>query len=405
MEKEDLSKLKIDKSTKAFQPAKRRRYLLWIFAVLIIALAGFLYLNGVITPAIPVEIVTVSQMYPSQVLSQLNASGYVVAQRKAAVASKITGRLVSLSVEEGSRVKEGQVIAQLENEDALAARDQAEANLNLARANLESAKAQLEEASKTYHRYGQLATGGYIARSAYDTAEAAYQRAEAGVVAAEASVRAGVAALQSANVSVDYALIKAPFDAVVLTKNADIGDIVTPLGAAANVQSSVVTIADLGSLQVEADVSETNLGLVKVGQPCEIVLDALPESRFRGVVHAIVPTVDRSKATIMVKVRFIDKDPRILPEMRAKVSFLARPVKEGEEKPRTVVNPAALVTNGTRNTVFILQGNRVIETPVTLGPPLGDMVEMLTGAKAGDRVVIRPSKRLKNDSRIKILEK
>jgi RND family efflux transporter MFP subunit len=171
------------------------------------------------------------------------------------------------------------------------------------------------------------------------------------------------------------------------------------------VQSSVVTIADLGSLQVEADVSETNLGLVKAGQPCEIVLDALPESRFRGVVHAIVPTVDRSKATIMVKVRFIDKDPRILPEMRAKVSFLARPVKEGEEKPRTVVNPAALVTNGTRNTVFILEGNRVIETPVTLGPPLGDMVEVLTGAKAGDRVVIRPSKRLRNDSRIKILEK
>jgi RND family efflux transporter MFP subunit len=263
----------------------------------------------------------------------------------------------------------------------------------------------LEEASKTYHRYGQLVTGGYIARSAYDTAEAAYQRAEAGVVAAEASVRAGVAALQSAKVAVDYALIKAPFDAVVLTKNADIGDIVTPLGAAANVQSSVVTIADLGSLQVEADVSETNLGLVKVGQPCEIVLDALPESRFRGVLHAIVPTVDRSKATIMVKVRFIDKDPRILPEMRTKVSFLARPVKEGEEKPRTVVNPAALVTNGTRNTVFILEGNRVIETPVTLGPPLGDMVEVLTGAKAGDRVVIRPSKRLRNDSRIKILEK
>lgn len=405
MEKEDLSKLKIDKSTRAFQPAKRRRYLLWIFAVLIIALAGFLYLNGIITPAIPVEVVTVSQMYPSQVLSQLNASGYVVAQRKAAVASKITGRLVSMNVEEGSRVKEGQVIARLENEDALAARDQAEANVNLARANLESAKAQLEEASKTYHRYKQLVTGGYIARSAYDTAEAAYQRAEAGVVAAEASVGAGVAALQSAKVAVDYALIKAPFDAVVLTKNADIGDIVTPLGAAANVQSSVVTIADLRSLQVEADVSETNLGLVKVGQPCEIVLDALPESRFRGVVHAIVPTVDRSKATIMVKVRFIDKDPRILPEMRTKVSFLTRPVKEGEEKPRTVVNPAVLMTNGTRSAVFVVQGNRVIETLVTVGPPLGDMVEVLAGAKAGDRVVIRPSKRLRNDSRIKILEK
>ncbi len=346
MSAEDLSKLKIDKSVKAFQPKRRARTVYLGIALLFLMVGAFLYLNGFIAPAIPVEVATVSQLYPSQTLSQLNASGYVVAQRKAAVASKITGRLVELNVEEGSRVKEGQVIARLENEDALAARDQAEANLKVSRANLDEAKAQLEESTKTFNRYKQLVAGGYIARADYDTAEARYLRAQAAVAAAEASIKASAAALQSTNVALEYTLIRAPFDAVVLTKNADIGDIVTPLGAAANAKAAVVTIADLKSLQVEADVSETNLGLVKVGQPCEIQLDALPDSRFRGVVHTIVPTVDRSKATVMVKVRFVEKDPRILPEMRAKVSFLSRPVKEGEEKPRTVVNPSALVTNG-----------------------------------------------------------
>ncbi len=126
--------------------------------------------------------------------------------------------------------------------------------------------------------------------------------------------------------AVEYTLIRAPFDAVVLTKNADVGDIVTPFGAAANAKAAVVTIADMGSLQVEVDVSESNIEKVKKGQPCEIQLDALPEARFRGAVHMIVPTADRSKATVLVKVRFLDKDPRILPEMSAKVAFLERPV-------------------------------------------------------------------------------
>src|SRR6185369_11157410 len=135
---------------------------------------------------------------------------------------------------------------------------------------------------------------------------------------AEAAVRSSAAALLGARVAYDYSLIRAPFDAVVLTKNADVGDIITPLGAAANAKAAVFTIADMGSLRVEADVSESNLGLVKNGQPCEITLDALPNIRFRGAVHTIVPTADRSKATVLVKVRFIDKDKRVMPEMSAK---------------------------------------------------------------------------------------
>jgi RND family efflux transporter MFP subunit len=225
------------------------------------------------------------------------------------------------------------------------------------------------------------------------------------VAAAEAAVKAGTAALQAAHVALEYTLIKAPFDAVVLTKNADVGDIITPLGAAANAKAAVVTIADLTSLQVEADVSETNLSLVKVGQPCDIQLDALPDFRFRGVVHAIVPTVDRAKATIMVKVRFLDQDPRVLPEMRAKVAFLSRALKPDEEKPRTAVIRAAIIDRGGRKTVFLIQEKRTVETPVTIGNQFGEMVEVLGGVKAGDRVVSKPPKRLKDGSRIKITEK
>jgi len=190
-----------------------------------------------------------------------------------------------------------------------------------------------------------------------------------------------------------------------LTKNADIGDIITPIGAAADAKAAVVTIADMESLLVEVDVSESNLQMVTTGQPCEIQLDALPDSRFRGVVHMIVPTADRTKATILVKVRFVDKDSRILPEMSAKAAFLSREIRDDEQKPRTALNPAAVIDRKGKTSVFLIKENRVIEMPVTLGEKLGDMVEVLGGVKAGDRVVLRPLDKVKNGSKIKIAEK
>ncbi|MFB0546094.1 MAG: efflux RND transporter periplasmic adaptor subunit [Anaerolineae bacterium] len=405
MTDEDLSKLKIDKSVKTAGPIRRMKPVYVVVAILVIVIGVFLGFKGFFTPGITVEVMSISQVYPSQALALLDASGYVVAQRKAAVASKVTGRLVSLMVEEGSRVTEGQVIASLESEDFVAARDQAAENLKAARANLEGVRAELNDASLDFYRKKELLARGVISRAEFDVSEAKYRKALATVAAAEAAVAASSAALRGAAVALEYAHIRAPFDAVVLTKNADVGDIVTPVGAAANAKASVVTIADMSSLQVEVDVSETNLELVKVGQPCEIRLDALPDSRFRGAVHAIVPTVDRSKATIMVKVRFLDNDPRILPEMSAKVSFLSRPVKPEEEKPRLAVNRAALIAREGQNAVFIVKENRVVETPVRVGMEFGDMVEVLGVVTPGDKVVKKPPKGLKNGSRIKVVEK
>jgi len=405
MANEELSQLKIDKTAGIYQPRKRRKRLYLIGAAVVLILAGILYMQGVFAPAVQVEAASVTQMYPSQTFTLLNASGYIVAQRKAAVASKVTGRLISLLVEEGSTVKKGQVIARLESDDVAAARDQAKANLDAARYALEQAKAEFNDATITFNRNKELIGQGYVAQAEYDASEARFRKARAGVSAAEAAVQASVAALQGAGVAYEYTLIRAPFDAVVLTKNADIGDIVTPIGAAADAKAAVVSIADMNSLQVEVDVSESNLQQVKTGQPCEILLDAFPEYRFRGAVHMIVPTADRTKATVMVKIRFIDSDNRILPEMSAKVAFLSREVMSGEGKPRTVVYPAAIVDRKDKKAVFLITDNRVTETQVTLGEKLGDMVEVLSGVKTGDRIVLKPLDRVRNGQRIQIVEK
>jgi RND family efflux transporter MFP subunit len=404
MENEDLSKLKIDKTRVITGSRKRRRFIYWVFLIIVVVAVGFLYIKGFFTPAVKVQVSTVSQVYPSQAFTLLNASGYVVAQRKSALASKVTGRLIWLGVEEGSFVKKDQVIARLENQDVSASKDQAAANVNVARHNLDQTKAELRDASASLTRNKELLSRGVIARQTYDDVLARYDKAEAGVAAAEAALKAANAALEGATALLEYTLIRAPFDAVVLTKDADIGDIVTPLGAAANAKASVVTIADMSSLEVEADVSESNLNRIRPNQPCEIQLDALPDQRFRGEIHMIVPTADRSKATVMVKVRFLEKDKRILPEMSAKVAFLSHPVTGDEKRPRIAVNKSAVVNRKSKE-VFLVKGSSVIETPVTLGRPIGDMVEVLQGLKVGDVVVLNPPDRLKNDSKIKLEEK
>jgi RND family efflux transporter MFP subunit len=406
MASEDLSKLTIDKSPNANGRTGRRRPVL-VTALLLAAciLALFLLSRKILYPAVTVEAAVVSRAYRSQAFTLLNASGYVVAQRKAAVASKITGRLVSIFVEEGNRIKKGDVVAQLESDDTVAAKDKASANLRVAKANLEQAKAEHADAALNYHRNKELLAKGFIAKLEYDAAEARNNKAEAAVSAAEASVKAASAALREAEVMLEYARIRAPFDAVVLTKNADVGDIITPLGAAANAKAAVISIADMNSLQVEVDVSESNIGQVAVKQPCEIQLDALPDARFRGEVHMIVPTADRTKATILVKVKFVDSDPRILPEMSAKVAFLERQMNKDDLRPRTAVSNDSLLTRNRTSAVFLIRDGRLVETPVTIGEKIGDMVEVRSGVKAGDRIVRKPADNLKTGARIRVSEK
>lgn len=401
MAEESLDKLRIDKSRAGAGRSRRRRPVLWFVAILAVILLGVLYVMGVFTPAVQVEMATVSQVYPSQTFTLLNASGYVVPQRKAAVAAKMTAQLVWLGVEEGSVVRAGEVIARLEDRDLKAARNQAQANLKAAHAQVAQARAELHDARLSFKRQKELLSAGFTAQADFDQAEARLRKDEAALAAAKSGAVAAAAALNAAEVNLDYTLIRAPFDGVVLTKDADVGDIVTPIGAAATAKAAVVTIADMSSLQVEADVSESNLEKAKVGEPCEIQLDAFPDKRFAGEVHMIVPTADRTKATVMVKVRFRKLDPRILPEMSARVAFLQHAVSPQEKRPRLAVAKDAVVTRGGRNVVFRVEGNRATATPVTTGMELGNMVAITEGLKVGDKVILKPSGRIKNGSRVK----
>ncbi|MBJ6800409.1 efflux RND transporter periplasmic adaptor subunit [Geomonas propionica] len=405
MAQDDLNKLTIDKQryTPGGGAPRKRRTLVITVLVLLALVLGLWTLAS--RRSVEVEVATVSLVYPSQTFSLLNASGYVVAQRKAAVASKATGRLEWLGVEEGSVVRAGQLLARLENRDVAAQKGQAAAALSAARDTLEQAKVERTDAARALSRAKELIGQGIIAQADFDTAQARYQRAVAAAAAAQANINGAQSALGGAEASLDYTLIRAPFDGVVLTKNADVGDIVSPLAAAANAKAAVVTMADMGSLQVEADVSEANLAKVKVGQPCEILLDALPDVRFRGALYTIVPTADRSKGSVMVKVRFLDQDKRILPEMSAKVAFLERELKKGEATPRVALPPSAVVHRDGKNYVFKVVQDRASLTPVVLGAKLGDMVEVGSGVKAGDRIATKPLDKLRDGSRVKTAEK
>jgi RND family efflux transporter MFP subunit len=211
-----------------------------------------------------------------------------------------------------------------------------------------------------------------------------------------------LAVVRQMQASLDYTFIRAPFDAVVLTKDADVGEVVAPFGGATSAKAAVATLADMDSLMVEADVTESNIGKVRVGQPCQISLDALPDTPLLGTVHVVLPTADRSKGTIIVKVRFQDMDRRVLPEMSAKVNFLSRELSPQELKPRLSLPVQALVTEEGRSLAWRLDGERLERAPVKTGPALGDSLEVLEGLKEGDRVVLSPDKGLTPGEKVKV---
>ncbi|MBZ2173046.1 efflux RND transporter periplasmic adaptor subunit [Nitratidesulfovibrio sp. SRB-5] len=407
----DLGRLAIDKT--GWQSPRRtpRRRWLWLLAAVL--LAGVALGARMLFPAErEVRLAVVTRVYPTQSMTTLVSSGYVTAQRKASVASKITSRLEWLGVEEGSRVTAGQVLARLESDDARAALDRAQANERVARADIDRAAAELTDARRNHARMSRLLAENVISRSDLDTAETRALTADAAARAARDGLAAATAARREAETQLEYSFIRAPFDAVVLTKNADVGDIITPLGAAANAKASVVTIADMGSLLVETDVSESSVGRVRPGAPCEIALDALPDDRFVGRVHIIVPTADRSKASVMVKVAFDVLDPRVLPEMSARVSFLDRLPSDDERRPRPAVPATAVRGEGDARAVFVVRDGRAVRTPVRTGMTLGDALELLdgpvpgsgavAGLTVGDRVVADPPADLADGARVRM---
>lgn len=405
----DLSKLRIDrdKSPRRMPVAGRRWKRALVPASLAgvaIAVAAFVFYR-VMTAPVEVDTASVTMAYPSQSFTVLNSTGYVVAQRKAAVASKATGRLVWLGVQEGSRVKKDDVIARLEDLDVKATREQASANVQVARANLVQGEAELKDAETALARSKGLLDKGFVSQASHDIAVARYDKAKAQIASLQAGIAAAVANRRGAEVSVEQTLIRAPFDGVVLTKAANVGDIVTPFSSALDSKGAVVTMADMTTLEVEADVSEGSLSKVRIGQPVEIQLDALPDSRFRGEVNRTVPTVDRSKATVMTKIRFLEPDPRVLPEMSAKVAFLSKEIADSERKALLAINPAAIAKRDGKDVVFVVKDGRVAQVGIETGAALGDLVEVRRGPQAGDKVVLKPADKLRDAMPVKTTSK
>jgi HlyD family secretion protein len=394
-----LAKLAIDRGS---APRRRRPFFKrWWFWLLIALLAGAaaLALRGRGAP-VPVDVATVAAAYPSASIAVLNATGRVVAAKRASVSSKGTGRLEWLGVQEGQRVKEGDVIARLENLDVAAQREQAAAQVQVARANLAQARAEFEDAQAAWQRAQDLARRNFISGAALDTAEARFNKARAAIDTARAQIAVAEANLRVASVAFDQTLIRAPFTGIVLTKSANVGDIVTPFSAAAGTTGAVVTMADMETLEVDADVSESSIARIAVGQPAEIQLDAYPDLRLAGEVSRIVPTVDRTKATLLVKVRFVERDERVLPDMSARIAFLSRPLTPQERSPVPALRPDALVTRDGREWVFVMGADgRAVATPVTTRGKVGDLVAV-DGVAPGTRVVAAPSDRLRDGASI-----
>ncbi len=397
----DLSKLAIDRESKSFAPRRRRRWInKWtIGAAVVLILIAVMAMRSAGAPA-SVEIAAVTTAYPTQAVTTLNATGRVSAWRKASVSTKATGRLEWLGVQEGSRVKSGEVIARLENLDVAASRDSAVANIAAARANLEQGDAEMRDADSSYKRAQDLYEKKFISESTLDSARARYEKAKASIASLKAAIGVAEANARQAGVSVEQTLIRAPFDGIVLTKNANVGDIITPFSSATDSKGAVVNMADMETLEVEADVSEASIGKIIVGMPTEIQLDAYPDVRLLGEVSRVVPTVDRTKATLLVKVKFVERDARVLPDMSAKVAFLSRAPRPEERKPVTAVRPEAVAKRGGKNVVYRVDDNNVVKE-VDVGTPakLGDLMQV-SGVKAGEKVVLNPPERVRDGSAV-----
>jgi len=415
MDVQKISGLKIADSEQ-FSVARRKLGTLWI--IIAASAAGvvlYLFQAGLLTSATNVRTAGADWVYPSQVITQFNASGYVVAQRKASVASKGTGRIVYLGVQEGSVVKEGDVIARLDSDDIKAEKAQAEAQLVVAKFDLTRAETELWTAEANFRRLKELLGKKAAAQVDLENAQDRFLKAKTAIDSAKANIKALQASVQRESVLIEYTIIRAPFDGVVLTKDADVGEVVAPFGSATNAKAAVVSMADLSSLMVQADVGESFLSMVQTGQPCEIQLDAIPQARFAGRVHMIVPTADRARGTVMVKVRFEELDPRILPEMSAKTAFLSRTLGPDENKPVLGVHRDALVSQRGGQGLFRVEKGQAQWVPIKDPQFLGDYLmigpeffaDNLTPGppvKHGDRIVIKPPTRLKPGDRVEISE-
>jgi RND family efflux transporter MFP subunit len=395
--KQDLDSLKIDRSE------RRASAWRWPLLLLIPALLGLgaLYAlraqQALAAPGVEVVRAAVSRPGSDAGSPILTASGYVVARRKAVVSAKIQGRLAQLNVEEGSRVKEGEVIARLESRDF-------EAQVERSRAQIQRAEADLAEAERKQRLAEQLASERVVSRDSLEEARSRVRIAEAALAQARAELSLNQALYQNT-------VIRAPFGGTVVKKMAEVGESVAPIPPGVNISTAsgaIVALADLDTLEVEADVNESNVARLQPDQPAEVSVEAFPDRSYRAVLRQIIPTADRTKATVMVKVTILDEDRDLKPEMSARVTFQA-PVQKPSEgaaaaEPEVTVPREAVVSRDGRDVVFELREGRVSLKQVVLGPQRAERVVVRSGLAGGERLVARPPEGLNDGDAVRVEE-
>ena len=378
-------------------PRKTRRFAKGIAFVVGTAVLLFsinTYLTGdPSSRATRVELTHVQRVSKVPAQGALTATGYVVAQRQASVASKGTGRLTSVRINVGDRVTMGQILATIEQADVQAKLLQARARLDVAKAALANARPELREATRHYQRIRVLRDQGLFTQDEFDVAEARLRRSRAGVRSSRSAVALAQAEIQTVQIELENTLIRAPFDGTVIQKFAEVGEMVAPMAGASNSRGSVAAIADLSTLQVEAEVSEPFLNSVRLDQPARIRLEAVPDRVYHGSVGQIVPTADRTKAAIPVKIRIDDMDEKIFPDMSATVTFLKDlPSASPREIPvGTVgVHPEAIVTRNGQTMILLVVNDVVSEIPVEIDSELHGLIPLQGEVVEGDTVVMNP---------------
>jgi len=407
-----LNQLRIDRSEPPASAGGRAKWWATGVAAAIIAASGVWYLlrpNGVIVSTAVAQAVASGAAASIGGASLLDASGYIVARRRATVSSKVTGKVVEVRLEEGQRVEAGEIIARLDDSNWKAALAQSNAQLQQAQASLVSAQTAYEDAKPIFERNEQQKAAAVISLQSFDEARAQFNVAHNNLLVSESALEAAHAGVAVAQRSLDDTVIRAPFSGVVTEKAAQPGEMVSPVSAGGGfTRTGIGTIVDMDSLEVEVDVSENFINRVRPQQPVVIKLNAYPDWEIPGSVIAMIPTADRAKATVKVRIAIKQKDPRIIPEMGARVSFLSEKEPEASGTVKTAAAPGVIIpaeavaTSGDTSVVYVVHGSIVERRPVRLGAKTAAGQVVIAGLAGGDAVALGDLAKLGDGVRIRV---
>jgi RND family efflux transporter MFP subunit len=400
--KPDLDLLRIGESQRRNSKTGKRLGIAAALLGVVVLFTGALFALRNQKPAVEIG---VAQKPSAGRPALLNASGYVTPRRRATVAAKITGRVTEVFFDEGVHVRKGQVLTTLDDSDARRALEAAKADRDATEATIADYEVQLKYAELELHRAQELQAAGVQSQENLDSARTSAASFRAKVALAKQQVIASDARIREAQQGVDNCVIAAPFDGIVVSKDAQVGEMVSPISAGGGfTRTGIATVVDMNSIEIEVDVNEAYIARVQSGQPVTAILDAYPDWQIPARVRTVIPTADRQKATVKVRISFLTLDPRILPDMGVKVTFLGEEPEQnnGAAAPAAQIPLDAVRDDGGKKIVFVVRDDRIERRAVTLGGTRGRDAEILAGIAAGDIVVVKGPANLHDGQAIEI---